>query len=99
MPNEFTKLAERHTGWYSLASGLAMSLIAFGLIRTGPVFAVLIGLAFAAMTYVLWRRGGLFRRIEGEVGDEPIKVRQVVAFLAFVVLFSAVSVVIYALAK
>ncbi len=96
--NEFTKLAVRHPVGYSLASGGVLVVLVLVVFRLHPAIAFLVGALGGLVNWALWRPGGLGRRHEGEVGDEPVKWKEIVKFVVVTVVLTGLVVLVYALA-
>jgi hypothetical protein len=99
MSNEFTKLAVRHPAAYSLGNGGVLSVIALAVFRLHPAIALAVGALFALVNWTLWRPGGIARRRESEIGDEPVRMREIVKFLVVTLVLTGLVVLVYALAE
>jgi hypothetical protein len=91
MANEFTKIAIRYPGIYSLVTGAVLGALAI-IIGLPLPWGVSLGGAYSAITWFLWRRGGPASRREldrGSVDDQPIE-RRVVLLQVIVGLVAAV---------
>jgi hypothetical protein len=97
--NEFTKLAVRHPVGYSLGSGGVLVVIALTVFRLHPAIAFAVGLLLALFNWTLWRPGGFGRRHEGEVGDEPVQLREIVKFVVLTMVLSGLMFLVYWLAE
>ncbi len=67
--------------------------------RLHPAIAFLVGALGGLVNWALWRPGGLGRRHEGEVGDEPVKWKEAVKFVLVTMVLTGLVVVVYALVE
>lgn len=88
MPNEFTKLVTRHTIAYSLVVGVIVAVVLLGIYRLEAILGVAGGALFALGNWVVWRPGGLGRRIEKDIPDGPIDVKTILQAIGLAVLFA-----------
>jgi hypothetical protein len=93
--NEFTKLAVRHPVGYALGSGGVVAVLLLVVFRLHPAISLGVGAFLALINWVVWRPGGIARRREGEVGNEPVNSRGIVKFVVVTVVLTGLVVLAY----
>lgn len=99
MSNDFTKLAVRHPVGYSLATGGLVAVLVLGVFRLHPAIALVIGMVVGLVNWVTWRPGGIGRRLEGDVGEEPVNKKEIFKFVAITVVLTGLVVLAYGLVE
>lgn len=95
MSNEFTKLAVRYPVRCSLATGGLFAVILVAVYRAHPAVGLGGGVLFAVANWVIWRPGGVGRRVERDVGDEPVNSKEIVKFVLVTVVLTGLVVLVY----
>ncbi len=96
MPNDFGKLATRHTAAYALITG-ALVAVFLAAVGASPALAAGAGGTLSVLTWILWRKGGVARRMEPD-NEEPVDWSNVAKFVLVACIAGAIAFVALVLA-